>query len=182
MSPTLPPLTGLYLPAWRLDPYAAQAPERCSRRSRKGRGQMGIGVRKFRDTSSTFRFPTTAGQSHTRVRKHITLYAFGRRCIGRGLGAVVFSKISPKQMRSVTVHFCRKYRACPRHLVRLDRAPILGVPTTRRPILYYPPWNKMRITLSTLTPLPLQKTLAKCFTWGHNTLETIFAGREGSKK
>ena len=128
---------------------------------------MGTGVRKFRDIPSMLSLLTTAGQFHTGVRKHLTLYAAGRRCTGRVHGTVVCSLISPKQMMSVTVHFCRKYRARPRDLVPLDRAPILGVPTTRRPILYYPPWNKMRITLSTLTPLPLQKTLAFFFTCGH---------------
>ena len=54
---------------------------------------MGTGLRKFWYVSRTFRLPTTTGQFHTRVRKHLTLCAAGRWCIGRGQGAVVFSMI-----------------------------------------------------------------------------------------
>ena len=85
-----------------LDPYAVQAPERCSRHCRYGWSKIGTGVRKFRDIPSMLSLLKTVGQFHTGVRKHLTLYAAGRRCIRRVHGTVVFSKIYRNNEMSVT--------------------------------------------------------------------------------
>ena len=79
--------------------YLVPEPERSSARRRMGGSKLGTRLRKLWHDTWFWLHRKVTDQADTGVRKHLTLCAAGRWCIGRCVRAMVFSQVYRNAMR-----------------------------------------------------------------------------------